>query len=210
MRRLLQRIVNGVLRLLIRIIAAADTTEFSRIPAEGPLIIIFNHVNFLEVPLLYLRLLPRRIHYMAKTETWKTSVRGWVASNWNSIPVNRGGDPTGAFTEAAGYLRNGDIILMSPEGTRSEDGILRPGRAGAALLALQTGAPLLPVVHWGSEEIKVNLRRFRRTRVTWRVGEPMELVGSAHPRREERMAHADAMMRRIAGLLPEQYRGEYS
>ena len=165
MRALLQRIFNGVLRLLIRAIAAVDTSEFAKIPAEGPLIIIFNHVNFLEVPLLYLRLLPRKVHYMAKSETWRRSLRGWVATNWKSVPVIRGGDPTGAFAEAAEYLKRGEIILMAPEGTRSGDGVLRRGRAGAALLALQTHTPLLPVVHWGAEEIKENLRRLRRTRV---------------------------------------------
>ena len=200
---------NGILRLIIWIIASVDTGEFSNIPTKGPLIIIFNHVNFLEVPLLYLRLLPRKVHYMAKKETWDTPLGGWVATNWKAIPVIRGGDPSRAIHEAEACLKRGEIILMSPEGTRSEDGIMRQGRAGAAVLALETGTALLPVAHFGAEKIKGNLQRFQRTRVTYRVGNDFKLKGSRHPDRDERMVQATVMMSKLAALLPEEYRGVY-
>lgn len=209
MRALLQVPVNLGLRLILRIIAKADTGEFSKIPDKGPFIIIFNHVNFLEVPLLYLRLLPRKVHYMAKRETWETPFLGWVATNWEAIPVERGSDPREAFSRAADYLSRGEIILMSPEGTRSEDGVLRRGRAGAAILALENDVPILPVVHCGAEKIRTNLRHLRRTRVSYRVGEAFRLETEVRPDRESRIVLADSLMRKMAVLLPEELRGQY-
>ncbi|MCK5736542.1 MAG: 1-acyl-sn-glycerol-3-phosphate acyltransferase, partial [Spirochaetaceae bacterium] len=89
MRQIASLIVGAVTRLLIRILANAETGCLKSIPGKGPLIIIFNHVNFLEVPLLYLRLKPRRVHYMAKSETWEKPFLGWMADNWKAIKVYR-------------------------------------------------------------------------------------------------------------------------
>jgi 1-acyl-sn-glycerol-3-phosphate acyltransferase len=210
LRKLASAFVGVGLRIIIRIIARADTGEFKNVPAKGPLIIVFNHVNFLEVPLLYLRLRPRPVHYLAKSETWKLRFRGWMADNWGSVPVVRGGNPAPALNRTGELLARGHIILISPEGTRSETGILGPARSGAVLAALKNDAIILPVAHYGSENIRNNLRRLKRTRVVYRVGRPFRIVGERHPGSLERSRLTDAVMRELALILPEKYRGRYA
>jgi len=78
-------------------------------------------------------------------------------------------------------------------------------------LALLTGAPILPVAHWGGQDFWRNIKRFRRTSIRYRVGQPFYLKhsGAALPR-AERDALTGEVMRRIAQLLPEELRGEYA
>lgn len=209
MRKITSAVVGATARLLIRIISRTETGDLKSIPNTGPLIVIFNHVNFLEVPLLYLRLRPRKVHYMAKSETWEKPFRGWMADNWQSIRVNRGGNPLEAFVKAGKLLEQGHILLISPEGTRSEDGILSRGREGTVLLALQNNAVIIPVGHTGAENIRKNMRQLRRTRVEYKTGKPFRLNGSNHPDRDERKHLTDALMRELAELLPMKQRGIY-
>lgn len=209
MRRILSGLVGIGLRLIIRIIAATDTSELSSIPKEGPLILVFNHVNFLEVPLLYLRLKPRKIHYLAKSETWNNPFMGWMADNWQSVSVKRGMNPLDGFRSAGEFLEKGEILLISPEGSRSEDGILRKGRDGTAIIALQNDALIIPVGHTGAEKIRTNLRHFKRTSVKYRVGKPFKLNGNHHPEKEQRQQLTDAIMHELARLLPPEQRGIY-
>jgi 1-acyl-sn-glycerol-3-phosphate acyltransferase len=173
------------------------------------LIIIFNHVNFLEVPLLYLRLKPRRVHYIAKSETWNKRFSGWMADNWQSVKVERAAPSLKAFQAARELLDKGEILLISPEGSRSEDGILRKGREGAVLMALENDSIIIPVGHTGAEKIRDNMRRLKRTRVRYRVGKAFRLIGNRHPAKEIRTELTTVMMKEIASLLPKEQRGIY-
>ncbi len=207
--RVASLVVGAVIRLIIRILAKADTACLKTIPNKGPLIIIFNHVNFLEVPILYLRLKPRPVHYMAKSETWNNPFMGWMAESWQTIKVYRGEHPIEAFEKAAGVLNRNRILLVSPEGTRSEDGILRRGREGTVLLALHNDAVIIPVGHTGAEKIRNNMRRLKRTRVTYRTGRPFQLKADGHPDKSQRKKLTEALMRELAVLLPEEQQGIY-
>lgn len=209
MRRLLSGIVDIGLRIIIRIIAAADTSELRSIPKNGPLILVFNHVNFLEVPLLFLRLKPRKVHYLAKSETWNKPFMGWMADNWESVRIRRGMNPVEEFHSAGEFLAEGEILLIAPEGSRSEDGILKKGRGGTVLIALQNDAVIIPIGHTGAEKVRFNLRRIKRTAVQYRVGKPFKLTGNSHPSKEQRLELSDAIMNELAQLLPRDQRGIY-
>jgi len=198
------------LRIAIKLISRPDTGTLDQLPQNGPMIIIFNHVNFLEVPLLYLKLQPRKVHYLAKSETWNRPFMGWMADNWYSVRVERYENPLEAFGKAREYLNDGHILLISPEGSRSEDGVLRRGRGGTAVLALQNDAIIIPVGHSGAEKIPKNLKRLVRTRVKYSCGRPFRLKGSAHPEKRERMLLTEALMRELAVLLPPEQRGIYA
>jgi len=201
--------VEAALDIIIRILARSDTAALKAIPETGPLIIIFNHVNFHELPLLYLRLKPRQVNYMAKAETWDHPFLGWMADNWNTIKVYRGEHPIEAFRKAGRILKQGRILIVSPEGTRSSTGILGTGQEGTVLLALDSNTVIIPVGHTGAEKIHENMRRFRRTRVKLQVGRPFRLKGPAHPGKNLRKQLTRAMMRELAVLLPEEQRGIY-
>jgi 1-acyl-sn-glycerol-3-phosphate acyltransferase len=108
-------------------------------------------------------------------------------------------------------LRKGDIFALAPEGTRSKDGRLQHGHAGVVLLALETGAPILPLAFWGSENWQRNLKRLRRTPFKIAVGEPFRITpGKSHPDRAYRQAVTEEIMLQLASLLPLEYRGVYA
>jgi 1-acyl-sn-glycerol-3-phosphate acyltransferase len=183
----------------------------ARVPAQGPLILVTNHVSFLEVPLLYTFLLPRRMTGFAKIESWEMPLRRWLFNMAGIIPVRRGEADTSAFRLALAALEAGDIVAVAPEGTRSGHGRLQRARPGAVLLALRSGAPLLPVVHHGGEKLRENLARLRRTDFYLSVGEPFRLdAGNAKITRQVRQQMIDEVMYRMSRLLPSAYRGEYA
>jgi 1-acyl-sn-glycerol-3-phosphate acyltransferase len=205
------RLVNATIRRLTGIVCRVDESQLARVPAQGPLIIYGNHINFLDVPLVFTRLLPRPMTGFAKIETWDSPFLGPLFSMWGAIPIRRGEPDRTALHSALAVLDAGQIIGMSPEGTRSGDGRLQCGYPGVVLLALRSGAPLLPVAHYGGENFKRNLRRLRRTDFSIVVGQPFYL--DAHGVRvtqEVRRQMTDELMYQLAALMPPAYQGVYS
>ncbi len=108
-------------------------------------------------------------------------------------------------------LEDGYIFGIAPEGTRNKTGRLKRALPGAVLLAIHSGAPILPVAHWGGEHFLKNLGRLKRTDFHARVGEPFKLkLDGKKVTREIRQQVADEMMIRIAKLMPAEYHGAYT
>jgi len=205
------RVVNAAERALVTAICRVDDAEMAKVPATGPLILVTNHVSFLEVPVLHSRLRPRRVVGLAKAEAWKNPFLGWLFNLWGGIPVKRGETDLGALRTCFEALNQGTILVIAPEGTRSRHGRLQRGRSGVVTLALRSGAPILPLAFHGGEKLGHNLRRLRRTEFHIRVGEPFRLEpGDGRLTQEKRQALADDIMRKLAALLPPAYRGEYA
>lgn len=198
--------IRAVLRLLCRV----EDEELARVPRRGPLIIVTNHVNFLEVPMLYTHLAPRRTIGLVKRETWDNPLLGRLADLWGAIPLDRGGADLEALRRAFAVLEGGGFLGVAPEGTRNRDGKLRRGHPGVALIAARSGAPILPIAHYGGEGFWPRFKSGRRTPFRFRVGEPYRLdLPPGGPRREERQAVADEIMDSLALLLPPARRGLY-
>jgi 1-acyl-sn-glycerol-3-phosphate acyltransferase len=200
-------VVNAILGAACRI----DGEELAKVPRKGPLIIAMNHINFLEAPLLYGRLYPRDIAGFAKAETWEKPLIGALARIWECVPVYRGASDMSSMRLALEVLARGRMLNVMPEGRRSHDGELGKGHAGIVAIALRSGAPILPIAHYGAESFWANLKRGRRTDVRFRVGEVYRLrepePGEAKSMRTEA---TDEIMRALAALLPERYRGAYA
>ena len=208
-----QTLVAGFLRGLTALMFRIDASQLSKVPEQGPLILIANHVHIPEIPTLYTRLLPRRIRGMVMAEhvVKKKKVVGRILNLFNSIPVQRGEPSLTSLRLGLKTLEEGHMLLLDPEGRRSFDGCLQEGQPGAILLALRSGAALLPIVHYGSEHYLRNLRRLRRTELTFVVGEPFRLKSNGGPVPGElRREMTDQVMYRMARLLPPQYRGVYA
>lgn len=182
----------------------------SSVPQKGPLIVITNHTGQVEVPVFANLLQPRKITGWGKAEAFENLFLKWVFSAWDIIPVHRGEADLTALKSALRMLEEGRIFGIAPEGTRNKTGILRRGLPGAAILALKSGAPVLPIVHWGGEKFLKNLKSFKRTDFHIRVGEPFYVKADGKVTGEMRQEMVDEMMYRIAELMPEEYRGEYS
>ena len=202
---------NTLIRLGTDILCHIDKHDFSKIPERGPFILAGNHIGSLEVPLLLAHLQPRKIIGLVKIETWNNKFMGWLFDLWNAIPVRRGEADLDAIRACLEVLKAGDILAISPEGTRSYDGRLLRGQPGIALLALHSGAYILPMAHWGAEDFGVNLKGFKRTDFHFRVGRLFYLDAKGEKVNGKiRQAMADEIMCQIAALMPEEYRGEYA
>ncbi|MBI9045589.1 MAG: 1-acyl-sn-glycerol-3-phosphate acyltransferase [Anaerolineaceae bacterium] len=199
--------VKGITRTLCRI----DPAQFEAIPMDGPLICIENHINAMEAPIIVTQFLPRRIRAVSKVETWDNSFYRFLFNTWGGIPLRMGEADLNAFAAMKAALESGEIVGLAPEGTRSHDGKLQKGYPGTVLLAVRSGAPIMPIAHYGIEEFWQNLKRLKRTDFNIVVGNPFKInthgEAMSRPVREQMAAE---MMYQLAALLPPEYRGLYA
>jgi len=205
------RAINFTLKGLTEILCRVDHEQLKRVPLRGPLILVGNHINFLDAPVLYTRLQPRPITGFAKIETWNNPALGYLADMWRAIPLKRGEVDINAMRQALCALESGDILGLSPEGTRSGDGRLQRGHPGVVSLALRSGAPIMPFGFYGSEKFRDNLNKFRRTNFNIVVGNGFYLDDlGKRTTSSVRQEITDEIMYQISALLPPKYRGYYA
>ena len=185
------------------------------VPRRGGALVIGNHVHNAD-PILMLSASPRPVLWMAKEEVWDLPVLRWFASQAGAFPVQRGTFDRHAIRVAVDTIQEGLLVGMFPEGTRSTTGGLKQPYPGASLVALRSGAPVIPCVIVGSEELPLNGSKQRRRlhgypRVEVRFGQPFRLEPrSADGSRYSMAELTDAMMLELARLLPEHMRGIYA
>jgi 1-acyl-sn-glycerol-3-phosphate acyltransferase len=207
---MLYKIIGQIVKIGTRILCRIDAPDLDKVPLRGPLIAYSNHTGQIEVAVFFGQLQPRPITGWAKMEAWDNAFFNWLFNLWGLIPVRRGEADTAALRKAVKALEKGYIFGIAPEGTRNITGRLKRALPGAVLLAVRSGAPLLPIVHWGGENFLRNLARLKRTDFHIRVGDPICLnVDGVRMTREIRQQIVDEMMYRLAELLPHEYRGEY-
>ena len=136
-------VVRAVLRLLLRIFTELEVEGTEHVPS-GPALMVCNHVNLMD-PVVPIAVLKRRVTFMAKEEVFATPFLGPILRALQVVPVARGRIASRrALQRAEEFLRRGWLFCMYPEGTRSRRPGMGPGHAGAALLALRTGVPIVP------------------------------------------------------------------
>lgn len=206
-----QNLLAGTLKGITGLICRIDASQIKTVPNHGPLIIYTNHVNILEIPIVYTRLQPRRVHGMLLAERWNNPLLRWMLEVTETIPLHRGEADIRAIRMGLKVLEKGEILIIAPEGTRSHDGRLQSAHPGVVLLALHSQAALMPVAFYGAEKYKENLSRLKRADFHLRVGKTfrLETRGEKVTRlvREKMM---DEMMYQLAWILPPEYRGRYA
>lgn len=203
-------VVNTTIKGLLHLLCCIDVEQLPQVPEKGPLILVCNHVNFLEIPILYTHLMPRPITGFAKKETWDNPAMAYLFDLWQAIPLRRGEPDLTALRLGLEALQEGKILAISPEGTRSRHGRLGPGHPGVVIMGLQSSAPILPVAYYGGELFWDNLTRLRRTDFRVVVGYPFYLqAGERKVTRQIRGQITDEIMYQLAALLPPDYRGHY-
>jgi len=207
----LRAIVAWVIRSFFGLLCRVHVEELSKVPRKGPLILYANHINSIEVPIMLTNLQPRPIIGFAKAESWRNPFFNLLFSLFNAIPVRRGEADLKAMQQAFKDLAAGKILVISPEGTRSYHGKLQKGLPGIVLIAVRSGAPLMPMVYWGHEHFWQDLRRLKRPNFFIRIGTPfsIDLHGESLSR-EVRQQAVDEIMYQLAALLPPDYRGLFS
>jgi len=205
-RKWIQRFVRFLMRQLIDF----ECHGAQNFPAEGPLIVYFNHINLVD-PALAVAVVPREVIPMSKVENMDHPLIGPLARLYGVIPVRRGEADVQAFKRSLEVLRAGKALLIAPEGTRSGHGQLLEAKDGLTRLAVRSEATAIPVALVGQETFRSRLSRLRRTRVYCWVGRPFRFVKAAGARLthyEWRAMTAEAMAE-LAALLPPANRGAY-
>jgi 1-acyl-sn-glycerol-3-phosphate acyltransferase len=175
------------------------------VPAEGPLLIVANHINLADPPVIAVSI-RRKIIFMAKHELFK-GITGYVIRGFGAFPVNRQKVDRQALKSAAEVLEKGWALVMFPEGGRSMDLKLRPALPGSALVALRQKTAILPVGITGTEHIRGLGWIFKRPAVTVNIGKPFRLPGQDGEIDRELLTQSSKLItEQIAALLPEGYK----
>jgi 1-acyl-sn-glycerol-3-phosphate acyltransferase len=204
-RKILLFLIRQAMRGLLRL----EINGFDNIPAQGPLIIVINHIALLD-PVVVCALWPGPVTPLAKQEAFTSLLLRWLLNGYGAIAVRRGEADVGAIRSALRVLAEGESILLAPEGTRSPTYALQKGKEGAVFLALRSGVPIVPVGVTGTHQIKASWRRLRLPRVRLSVGAPFYLQPSRpENQRIERAAMIRETMYRLSAQLPDEYRGIY-
>lgn len=166
------RMLFGALGLRI------DVTGAGRVPTSGPVVLVSNHVSFLDFTLLGLAAVPRRVRFLARHEVFDHWASGPIMRAMRHVPVDRAA-PAAAYLTARRLLTEGEVVGIFPEGGISQAYDVRGLMPGAVALAAETGAPLVPVTIWGSQRVATARRPTDLTRgrpVSITVGDAMTLA----------------------------------
>ncbi len=185
---------------------------------EGPILLVANHVSNADAPLIGSYVTPalgRRIYWLGKQEALDWPVLGRLLAANAVIGIERGAADVEAFRTARRVLDEGHVLIVFPEGTRSPTGALQEAKEGTTILALRTGARIVPIGVAGTRRVWPRGQRMPhpgRRRVVLRVGAPftIEAPGTGAVRRAAQVAATTEIMTRIAALLPAAQRGAYA
>lgn len=197
------RIGFPFVRALALFLAPMRVAGIENVPRAGPYLMVANHISWKDPPWIAFALrLP--IRYMTKQEAFALPLLGGLLVAIGCFPVRRGSSDRRAIITALRVLASGQVLGFFPEGHRSENAALLPAHSGAAMLAARSGVPVLPIGVVGTNSAR--LGRFWRRDIQITVGTPFTAaeLGLADDR-----ALADAIMGRIAVLLPPKMRGVY-
>jgi 1-acyl-sn-glycerol-3-phosphate acyltransferase len=203
-------------RCLSALFAPVTVEGRENIPREGPVLVIVNHASNADGPVLmayFIPVLGRRLTWLGKEEALRWPFVGWAMRQNGVVAVKRGAGDLEAFRTAKQALDEGRPLAIFPEGTRSRDGALQEAKEGAAVLALRSGAPILPVAIAGSQRFwpRGKLLPRPRRRILLRIGEAFQLtLLGGGDRRQATHAATTELMRHIAELLPAEQRGAYA
>jgi 1-acyl-sn-glycerol-3-phosphate acyltransferase len=210
---------RAVIGSMARLVYRPHVEGRERVPMEGPVIFASNHLSFIDsiaIPVAA----PRPVHFLAKSAYFEGSgFKGAVSRNFfqsiGAIPVRRGAGQAAldALDQQRQLLDEGLAVALYPEGTRSTDGRLYKGRTGVAFLALQTGAPVVPVGVVGTDKAMPKGAKMPslKEKITVRFGDPIDVSvhGAASSGRARRLA-TDEIMAAIHALSGQELAGTYN
>jgi 1-acyl-sn-glycerol-3-phosphate acyltransferase len=172
--------------------------DAQKVPSSGPVIIAPNHFSFMD-HFFAGAFIRRRVNFMAKSQLFVQPMQ-FVYTHGGVFPVRRGHQDEEAFLTANGILERGGAIVMYSEGGRSRTGTLseQPKR-GIGRLALESGAPVVPVAIYGSSHVR-NWKRLQFPKVTVRYGDAIRWPRVSDPTRDQQQAVANEIFTRIKAL----------
>ena len=182
--RIVRKTINFLARLSTDAILDLDAGSLGKLPLTGPAIVIVNHVNYLELPVIYPRAKTMVATGYSKAENWENPLFRAVFNNWDLIPLVRGEADVTAMRRGMEALEAGKVLFITPEGTRSHHGRMQKAKAGIVPMALRSGAAIWPIACYGGE----TLRRQPQAPASHRV--PRQHWSTLHRKRPRSARHA--------------------
>jgi len=203
-------LVGVLVRLLLFLLTDWQVKGRENVPVNGGVIVVANHLNLADPPVLGASL-GRRAVFVAKKELFRPRFLSFLIRSFGAFPVQRGELNRQALRQADQVLARGLALIIFPEGSRSQDARLQPALPGSALIALRNNIPVLPVGITGTEKIRGAGWWLRRPKIVVNIGRPFHLPSvEGSLTRARRQELADSVMSHIARLLPVEYQGNYA
>jgi len=166
-------IFYNLAKLFARLVFSLRVVHPERMIESGPLLLAVNHSSYFDPPLAGI-CSRRGVYYLARKSLLKWPFFGPLFPAMNVIPVERDGNDMSALREVIKKVKEGNGVVLFPEGTRSKDGNLQPARAGIGLVIAKTRAPVLPMRIFGAfDAFPKGSNRMRLTKITVVIGEPI-------------------------------------
>jgi 1-acyl-sn-glycerol-3-phosphate acyltransferase len=206
-----RHITGAILRFLIWLFLRIKIEGVGYLPRTGAGIVYYNHIHWLD-PVLICARLPRYAVPLTKIEASRWPLVGWLLHQYHVIFVTRGAVDRAALQATWDVLADGDISVISPEGTRSHDGHLQKAKEGLTFVARHVpGAWLIPCAVTGTPAFSWSLKSvLHHPTVTLRYGRPFKLLWPERPERDVLREMAGEAMVQLSQLLPPEMRGDYA
>lgn len=200
---MLYAILKSICVVLLRLLFRLERHGEEHVPATGPLLIVANHSSFLDSPVVG-GMAPRKLMFLAKAELFDIPLFGALIRGVNARPLKREGADPAALRLALKILEDDRALLIFPEGTRGPEGTLREPKTGAGMLAVLSGAAVVPAYVSGTGRAWPKGRRLPRPgKVGVTFGPALRFERQpGRDRKEQYAAASRAMMDAIAGLMP--------
>jgi 1-acyl-sn-glycerol-3-phosphate acyltransferase len=213
MKKSTHKIFQFIVRLIFNLIAHFEMIGGENLPTGGGYVIAGNHIGRLDAALPYYMLDRPDIIIMVAEKYEKYAIFRWLTRITNGMFVDRFNADIRVIRECLRRLQQGQILTITPEGTRSKSGNLNQAKPGGIYLAWKAGVPILPVAVTGSEDaiVKERLNHFKRLNIQLVVGPAFSLPPFEGKDRDALLQeYTDEVMCRIAALLPEERRGAFA
>lgn len=211
--RISRPILKTVFRGIFRILARIKISGRENIPLGKPYVVAMNHVSIYDPPLAG-AFWPEQLEIIGASDVFEKPGQGQILKAYGVIPVHRGDYDRVLFTKIISVIKAGFPLLIAPEGGRSHIPGLRRAMPGISYIVEQTRVPVVPVGIIGTtEDFWQRARRGEHPHLRLNIGKPIalpEITAKGTEKHEARQRNADLVMRIVAGLLPEEYRGVYA
>jgi 1-acyl-sn-glycerol-3-phosphate acyltransferase len=198
-----------LLRAVLVVVGRWKATGRENVPRTGAVVLVSNHLSNADPAIVSAGVARRRIRFMAKEELFHGRFSA-VVKLWGAFPVKRFDADVGALLNAERILRRGEVLGMFPEGTRSRTGYMGPTHPGTALIALRSGATVLPCALTGTEALKNPAVLLKKPRITVTIGQPITLSAVRRPTEAQVSELTNQIVTAIQALLPPRYVAPYT
>ena len=208
----MRNFLRWLIRALMHLLTDVEVRGYENLPPVKSYMLATNHIGIID-GILPFYALDRWDIYVPVAEKWEQNrFLNWLGKYFNFVFIDRFNPDIKAMRRIIHLMEAGNMIAMSPEGTRSRVGALIEGKPGVTYLASKLNCPIVPIAVTGTEDkvLLGNIKRFKKTHITVTAGPNFTIPPLQRENRDEMLKkYTDDLMCRIAAMLPERYRGFY-